>query len=649
MPSEGNPLVRLWRILWLRVALFALVGVGAIVFAVGLWTARHAEPIVRASILNALQQHFRSRVEMDGFHFTFLHPSLTGGTAEAEIDGVRIWLPEPDSPQQIARQGTVQETPGFAQPGFAQPWFAQPWISVRHLRFTASLSILDGRPLRLSNVQVDGVRLLIPPKGYRPRLVAAQPDSSNPAPPSPAPTSRLHTPSVVVDQIICSDVFLEMERMPALNAATASMGKTAAKPSAGTPLLTAQPSSGKPMRTGEQPPQPTKQPLQFQIASLILNPGQRSAPIRFRLRMTNPRPVGLILATGELGPWTMPEPESRFDPGALPIRGSYRFEHADLATFRGIGGILTSTGNFTGILRQVQVDGQADTPDFRLTRHEVVPAASVGLHLWTRFSATVDGTNGDTVLHTVEATLGETHMWASGQIRRVEYMRAATEAGAAQPAIGHDIQLRVRVDHGQIADLLQVATANPSPLVTGAVTLTNVLHLPPGEESFRDRLALDGQLDATGVRFTSDEIERKLTQLSLRGQGHPEALHQGQIAPVTSTMSGHFALAGSVLALSDLVYQVPGAEIHLHGTYALEGGALDFNGDARTQAALSQMVGGWKGMLLRPMNRIFAKNGAGTDVPIRLTGTRAEPHIAIDFSQIGKPGSADVGKPENNP
>lgn len=576
----------------------------AILFATGLWTRQHAEPLLRASLIQALQERFRARVEMDAFHLAVHSSLLTGSTAVVQIDGLRIWLPE-------ANPEELQEDPAHTV-GLQPRWFLQPWITVRHLQFTATLSVLGRRELHLKDVQVTGVRLLVPPKGYRPRLTTMQSASRK-------RWAISHLPDMRVDQIRCQDVFLEMERDPKTN----SDARAAGKPPAGKAL---------PVATR---PQAATAPLQFQIASLILHPEGHEEPIRFQLQMRNPRPVGTIEATGELGPWRMPDPGRKFDPGALPLQGSYRFRNADLATLRGIAGRLNSEGSFDGILRRVRVRGQSQTPDFRLTRHGVIPPATVGLPLWTRFSATVDGTNGNTVLNAVEATLGHTHLWARGQILRVQYLRLQP-GGSPVSRIGHDVRLAVRVDRGQIADLLHVATANPSPLMTGSVTLTNTLDLPPGMESFRQRLALQGTLDATNVRFTSDRIERDLAQLSLRGQGHPEALKQGTQQTVTSTLSGDFTLAGGVLDLPRLVYQVPGAQIHLHGSYTLVDGALDLSGDAQLQASLSHLIGGWKGALLSPMNRVFAKNGAGTDVPIRLSGTSAAPHLGIDLSRIGK-------------
>ena len=43
------------------------------------------------------------------------------------------------------------------------------------------------------------------------------------------------------------------------------------------------------------------------------------------------------------------------------------------------------------------------------------------------------------------------------------------------------------------------------------------------------------------------------------------------------------------------------------------------------------MVGGWKGLLLKPMDRYFQKDGAGTEVPIHINGTRENPHFGVDI------------------
>src|SRR5437879_5080864 len=83
-------------------------------------------------------------------------------------------------------------------------------------------------------------------------------------------------------------------------------------------------------------------------------------PLRFTATLVNPKPVGAIQSDGLFGPWQADDPRS------TPVRGKYSFSRADLSTIRGIGGILSSTGEYDGTLGNIVVDGKTETTDFRL-------------------------------------------------------------------------------------------------------------------------------------------------------------------------------------------------------------------------------------------------------------------------------------------
>ena len=76
-------------------------------------------------------------------------------------------------------------------------------------------------------------------------------------------------------------------------------------------------------------------------------------------------------------------------------------------------------------------------------------------------------------------------------------------------------------------------------------------------------------------------------------------------------MKGNFQMAGGVITLPALKYTVPGAVIDLKGTYGVDGGTLDFAGTAKMQATVSQMVGGWKGLLLKPAGPLLPERRSG--------------------------------------
>ena len=108
-------------------------------------------------------------------------------------------------------------------------------------------------------------------------------------------------------------------------------------------------------------------------------------------------------------------------------------------------------------------------------------------------------------------------------------------------------------------------------------------------------------------------------------------------------MQGRFELANSKLTFSSLNYNVPGADVALNGIYSLDGNQFDFHGKARLKAKLSEMISGWKSILLMPVDPFFSKNGAGTEVPISITGTRSDPQFGLDF------GRKDRHQDKNNP
>ncbi len=82
------------------------------------------------------------------------------------------------------------------------------------------------------------------------------------------------------------------------------------------------------------------------------------------------------------------------------------------------------------------------------------------------------------------------------------------------------------------------------------------------------------------------------------------------IQDVASDFSGHFTARSGVITLTNLKFDVPGATVQLNGTYALEGGALDFRGHLLMDAKLSQATTGFKSVVLRLFNPFFKKGRA---------------------------------------
>jgi hypothetical protein len=364
--------------------------------------------------------------------------------------------------------------------------------------------------------------------------------------------------------------------------------------------------------------QPGKTPLTFVIHKLTLHSVAAGQPMKFEATLVNPRPLGNIASSGDFGPFDAQSP------GDTPVDGQYSFTHADLSTIRGIGGMLSSQGSYSGQLNRIVVDGTTNTPDFQLAM------ANHPVPLKTTFHAIVDGTSGDTHLDPVDGWLAQTHIVASGDVAHVPGQS------------GLDISLNCKVGPGRIEDILRL-TAKSGPIMNGPLQVEAQIHIPPGDGAIGGRLEVNGTFALAGIRFTSPKVQNKVDELSLRGQGQAhrarqevDAMKSGNVqaataADVSSTISGSFVLSNGQIGFPALNYTVPGAQVRLTGRYVLQAETLDFTGTARLHAYVSQLVTGWKSLLLTPIDPFFAKDGAGTEVPIRITGTRANPQIGLGF------------------
>ena len=68
----------------------------------------------------------------------------------------------------------------------------------------------------------------------------------------------------------------------------------------------------------------------------------------------------------------------------------------------------------------------------------------------------------------------------------------------------------------------------------------------------------------------------------------------------------------------------------------LASGALDFRGTLSMRASVSQAVGGFKSIFIKPFDGLFRRNGQGAVLPIRITGTRQKPEFKLEMGRIFK-------------
>ncbi|MGA9390814.1 MAG: hypothetical protein WBV69_10245 [Candidatus Sulfotelmatobacter sp.] len=439
----------------------------------------------------------------------------------------------------------------------------QPLISLQQFHFHTGVRNLFRSVVHVDTVYVKGMQLNIPPKEDRQGFKGM--------------SSQTTKMSVVVDKFVCEDTALFINTS-----------------------------------------NPNKPPLEFAISDLRMQDIGRGLPMRFEATLVNPKPVGDIHSVGLFGPFYETSPRD------TPVQGNYSFSHADLGTLKGIGGILSSTGEYNGTLDDIVVDGKTDTPDFRIASS----GHPVPLH--TDFHAIVDGTTGDTYLKPVRATVLHSSFTATGSVTRVQNPK------------GHDINLVVHIDQAQIQDLLELGVRTDPAIMTGPLEMETKLRLQPGDADVADRLKLDGSFHVERAHFANKKVQSRLDSLSLRSEGKAKEAAEHVVENVPVDLRGVFTLNDGTFSFSLLHFEVPGTRIFMTGVYSLDGRTFDFRGKALLNAKLSQMMTGWKSILLKPADRFFSKDGVGTEVPIKITGTESEPHFGLDFHRKDERPSSDT-------
>ncbi len=441
----------------------------------------------------------------------------------------------------------------------------QPLIAIEHFSFQAGLIGLLFAPTHVRMVQVKGLQIKIPPREMWQQA-------------SEKPGKHSGKIKILVDEIICDRSRLII--------GTAK---------------------------------PDKDPKDFELKHIELHDVGPRAAWRYDAAITNAIPRGEIHATGFFGPWQTDSP------GDSSVSGHYNFDHADLNTIKGIGGILSSVGDFKGQLDKIVVDGTTETPDFSLD------SANHPLPLHTRFHAVVDGITGDTYLDPVEASLRNSKFTTRGSVINVK-------------GRGHIIELDVDVPQGQLRDFLDLAVNTEPAVMTGIISSKTKLHIRPGKERVVEKLSLKGNFTLQRIHFTNPKVQDKVDMMSLRAQGKPKEARPGA-ADVSTHMNGTFSLGEGMMRFSNLAYVLPGARVNLDGIYSLDGQEFDFHGKVQTDVALSQMVDSkWLSALLKVASPFFSKKGGGAEIPVRISGTKSEPKFGLDVLRRHSNDNESVGE-----
>jgi hypothetical protein len=260
-------------------------------------------PHVRDLVVEALNERFRSQVELDTLAVdAFPRPAITGG-------GLRL-----------RHNGRTD---------------VAPLIEIESFSASTGLWALGAAPpLKLNTVELEGLDIRIPPGGLR----------SDPADPN---SQVVSTSGRATAAETANEAAPPRRRWLRLGRRDAG------------PLLIDRITATR--ATLEITPRDvTKLPRIFEIHDLVMEDFGPDRPARFTAALTNPTPAGRIETTGTFGPW------QSGDPHLTPVEGAYTFKNADLNTIKGIAGILASEGRYRGALERIEVEGTTDVPDFRI-------------------------------------------------------------------------------------------------------------------------------------------------------------------------------------------------------------------------------------------------------------------------------------------
>jgi hypothetical protein len=325
----------------------------------------------------------------------------------------------------------------------------------------------------------------------------------------------------------------------------------------------------------------------FNIHHLALGNVAKSRRLSFDAALGIPEPPGEVTARGTFGPWHGAQ---------TPVAGAYKFRHADLGRFKGLGGYLASDGHFSGPISAIHVEGWTDVPDFEANN------SGHPVRLRTRFQGRVDGPKGDVYLDRVDASFRRTEVLAHGAVKDKQ---------------GTSLQLDI--PRARIEDFLSMLLRSSTPGLFGYFQARVVAELPAGDEKFIRKLRLRGDFGVSGASFGSPQTQQGVDRLSQRAEGEKQ---NEDPTRVFSDLKGHVDLRDGIARLSNISFTVPGARIRLHGTYDLPREYVHLDGTLHMQATVSQASHGVVSFLLKPLDRLFRKKNHvhGADLDIHITG-----------------------------
>jgi hypothetical protein len=206
-------------------------------------------------------------------------------------------------------------------------------------------------------------------------------------------------------------------------------------------------------------------------------------------------------------------------------------------------------------------------------------------------------------------------------------MESHLEVAKKAASEGKTISLEGTEQQGRIEDWLRLLSKADPPAFTGAMNFRVQVLVPPGKQSFIERVNLLGDFGIDAASFNRATTQEKVVNLSQLAQGEKK---NDDPASVVENLKGHVVLKHAIATFSSLSFSVPGALAHVHGTFGLLTEQVDLHGTLQVDKKLSKGSKGVKSVLLKSVEPFFKKKDAGEIVPIRIGGTYNHPSYGLD-------------------
>jgi hypothetical protein len=286
-----------------------------------------------------------------------------------------------------------------------------------------------------------------------------------------------------------------------------------------------------------------------------------------------------------------------------------------------MAGKLSASGQFDGQLGTVKTHGTIDAPDFEVqqSKHPV--------HLAAKYSANVNGLNGDVSIEAAEAHFRKTTISGAGTVQ------------AEGSGIGKTARVQLSSKQARIEDLLWMFVSDSPPAMAGPIVFRADVQLPPDERAFLQKLKLQGNFGISGAQYPNRETQKNIDVLSARARGFADEVEdindkQGNDSydpgRVLSNLKGNVTLSNAIAHLSNVTFDVPGADAKMDGTYNLQTTEVNLSGNMHMVAELSKTTTGVRSFLLKAIQPFMHKSKRKESVvALTIRGTYDHPIYTV--------------------